>query len=71
MTRVFACSVLVLTATSCAIVPQNRRRYIMDRTMPAADEPLEKRALREFHTIREGAAGGDGKPAGGGCGCTN
>jgi hypothetical protein len=63
--------VALLALTQCAMVPQNRRRYIMDRTMPAADDPLEKRALRKFHTVREGAAGGDGKPAGGGCGCSN
>jgi hypothetical protein len=62
---------LFLGSASCAVVPQNRRRYVVDRTMPAADDPLERRALREFHTTREGAAGGDGKPAGGGCGCSN
>jgi len=64
--------VVVLAATSsCAVVPQNRRRYIADPTMPAADDPLEKRTLRKLHTSREGSAGGDGKPAGGGCGCGN
>ncbi|HEY0465816.1 MAG TPA: DUF4266 domain-containing protein [Polyangiaceae bacterium] len=62
----------LLSATSaCAIVPQNRRQYLADPTMPAQDDALERRAARKFHTIREGAAGADGKPAGGGCGCGN
>jgi len=63
---------LLLSATSaCAIVPQNRRQYLADPTMPAQDDALERRAARKFHTTREGAAGADGKPAGGGCGCGN
>ena len=63
---------LLLSATSaCAIVPQNRRQYLADPTMPAQDDALERRAARKFHAIREGAAGADGKPAGGGCGCGN
>ena len=62
----------LLSATSaCAIVPQNRRQYMADPTMPAQDDALERRAARKFHTTREGAAGADGKPAGGGCGCGN
>jgi Domain of unknown function (DUF4266) len=56
---------------ACAVVPQNRRQYLVDPTMPAQDDVLERQALRKFHTSREGAAGADGKPAGGGCGCGN
>jgi hypothetical protein len=56
---------------ACAIVPQNRRQYLVDPTMPAQDDALEQRAIRKLHTSREGAAGADGKPAGGGCGCGN
>jgi len=63
---------LLLAGTSaCAIVPQNRRQYLADPTMPAQDDALERRAARKFHTSREGAAGADGKPAGGGCSCGN
>jgi len=63
---------LLLSATSaCAIVPQNRRQHLADPTMPAQDDALERRAMRKFHNTREGAAGADGKPAGGGCGCGN
>ncbi|HEX2672304.1 MAG TPA: DUF4266 domain-containing protein [Polyangiaceae bacterium] len=68
----FALLLLSLAASSaCAIVPQNRRQYLADRTMPAQDDGLERRASRKFHTSREGAAGADGKPAGGGCSCGN
>ena len=65
-------SLIALSATSaCAIVPHNRRQFLADPTMPAQDDALERRASRKFHTSREGAAGADGKPAGGGCGCGN
>jgi hypothetical protein len=63
---------LLLSGTgACAIVPQNRRQYLVDPSMPAQDDVLERRVMRKFHTSREGAAGADGKPAGGGCGCSN
>lgn len=57
--------------TGCAIVPQTRRRYLADPTMQLSESPLEDKARRKLHTAREGAAGGDGEPAGGGCGCGN
>lgn len=56
---------------ACAIVPKNRRRYLADPTMQASESPLEDRSRHKLHTAREGAAGGDGEPAGGGCGCSN
>ncbi len=62
---------LLCSAEACAMVPQNRRQYLVDPTMPAQDDALERQAVRKFHTSREGAAGADGKPAGGGCGCGN
>ena len=49
----------------------NRRQYLADPTMQAQDDPLAARARAKMHTSREGAAGGDGEPAGGGCGCGN
>jgi hypothetical protein len=68
----FGFFLVLLSATSaCAIVPQNRRQFWADPSMPAQDDALERRATRKFHTSREGAAGADGKPAGGGCGCGN
>jgi hypothetical protein len=54
----------------CVVVPQNRRRYLADPTM-VADDPLETRARDKLHTSREAASGGNGQPAGGGCGCGN
>jgi len=63
--------VLLCGTGACAIVPQNRRQYLVDPSMPAQDDVLERRVMRKFHTSREGAAGADGKPAGGGCGCSN
>ncbi len=62
---------LAAILTGCAVVPKNRRQYLADPTMQASDSPLEDRARRKLHTAREGAAGGDGEPAGGGCGCSN
>jgi hypothetical protein len=62
---------LLFGSGGCAIVPQNRRQYLADPTMPAQDDVLEKRVMRKWHTSREGAAGADGKPAGGGCSCGN
>ncbi|HET7539266.1 MAG TPA: DUF4266 domain-containing protein [Polyangiaceae bacterium] len=72
--RTLACGGLLLllaASSACAVVPQNRRQYLADPTMPAQDDGLERRAARKFHSSREGAAGADGKPAGGGCSCGN
>lgn len=63
--------VVAMATGGCAVVPKNRRRYLADPTMQATDSPLEERARHKLHTSREGAAGGDGQPAGGGCGCGN
>jgi hypothetical protein len=39
--------------------------------MQGSDDVLRDRAHAKIHSAREGAAGGDGEPAGGGCGCSN
>lgn len=62
---------LSLVVASCAVVPKNRRQHLADPTMAASPDPLEDRAERKMHMSREGANGGDGQPAGGGCACTN
>lgn len=62
---------LALVLGGCVVVPQNRREYLADPTMQLVDDPLEARSNRKMWTAREGAAGGDAKPAGGGCGCSN
>jgi len=63
--------VVLLAQAGCAVVPKNRRGYLADPTMQMSESPLEDRARRKLHSTREGAAGGDGEPAGGGCGCGN
>lgn len=62
---------LIGLAGACAIVPKNRRQHLADPTMQPDEDRLHRRAATKLHTVREGAAGGDGEPAGGGCGCSN
>jgi hypothetical protein len=60
---------LLLAASACATVPQNRRARLADPMMSLTDEPLEAARRQRLYDTREGAAGGDGASAGGGCGC--
>jgi hypothetical protein len=62
-------AILAMSATACATVPQNRRARLADPMMSVTDEPLEAARRQKFYDVREGAAGGDGAAAGGGCGC--
>jgi Domain of unknown function (DUF4266) len=55
--------------TGCATVPQNRRARLADPMMTVTDEPLDAYRRQKLYDSREGAAGGDGASAGGGCGC--
>jgi hypothetical protein len=55
--------------TACATVPQNRRAHLADPMMNLNDEPLDAYRRQKLYDTREGAAGGDGTAAGGGCGC--
>jgi hypothetical protein len=61
--------VFVLGLSGCAIVQQNRRAELADPLMALDEDPLEAHKKAKFYSTREGAAGGDGVPAGGGCGC--
>lgn len=54
---------------SCVTVPQNRRARLADPMMSVSDDPLETYRKQKLYNSREGAAGGDGVAAGGGCGC--
>jgi hypothetical protein len=56
-------------AGGCALVPQNRRAALADPLMQFDEDSLEAHKKSKFYSTREGAAGGDGTPAGGGCGC--
>ena len=67
--RRFLLVVLAGALAGCAIVPQNRRAKLAEPTMAIHEDPLEASQREKFHSTREGAAGGDGSTAGGGCGC--
>ncbi len=71
MLRAMTFALLGALAAGCVVVPKTRQRWLNDPTMLASESPLEDRARRKLHTAREGAGGGDGLPAGGGCGCGN
>ena len=62
-------AVLGLAVSACATVPQNRRAHLADPMMSLTDEPLDGARRQKLYDVREGAAGGDGASAGGGCGC--
>jgi hypothetical protein len=64
-----ALPILALSTWACATVPQNRRARLADPMMSLTDEPLDAARRQKLYDTREGAAGGDGAPAGGGCGC--
>jgi hypothetical protein len=54
---------------ACVVVPQSRRGRLADPIMQMSDEPLDAYRKQKVYSTREGAAGGDGTAAGGGCGC--
>ena len=59
----------VASSAGCAIVPQNRRKHLADPMMRFDTDALDAHAHQKLYGTREGAAGGDGVPAGGGCAC--
>jgi hypothetical protein len=69
MTRIVGGALATLLLTGCATVPQNRRARFADPMMTLTDEPLDAARRQKLYDTREGAAGGDGATAGGGCGC--
>ena len=71
MFRVSALVASIALVSGCAIVPKNRRKHLADPTMQADEDRLRDKQHGKIHDTREGAAGGDGEPAGGGCGCAN
>ncbi len=62
-------ALLLIALPSCVIVPRYQRGTLADPAMDASSDSVGARAMRKFHWAREGAAGGDGMAAGGGCGC--
>ena len=69
MTRVLFSLFAIVVLAGCAAVPQNRRERLADPMMSLTDDPLETYRKQKLYNTREGAAGGDGAAAGGGCGC--
>jgi hypothetical protein len=64
-----AIEALAIGTSGCATVSQNRRAHLADPMMGVTDEPLDAYRRQKLYDTREGAAGGDGAAAGGGCGC--
>lgn len=64
-----AVGALLLPAFGCAAVPQTRRARLADPMMSLTDEATDAYRRQKVYDSREGAAGGDGATAGGGCGC--
>ena len=62
-------ALLLLVLPSCVMVPRYQRGTLADPAMDGSSDSIGSRAMRKFHWAREGAAGGDGMAAGGGCGC--
>jgi hypothetical protein len=60
---------LALSSAGCVIVPQNRRAKLADPIMAFSQDPTETHRKQKLYSTREGAAGGDGVTAGGGCAC--
>lgn len=58
-----------LATAGCVIVPQNRRARLADPMMSSSVDALEAHRKQKLYSTREGAAGGDGLAAGGGCAC--
>jgi len=67
--RALAAAGLALALAGCAVVPQNRRKHLADPMMQFETDALDAHRRQKLYSTREGAAGGDGAPAGGGCGC--
>ena len=55
--------------SACANVHQIDRYYLGKRIMQYEPDAHRDGFRNEFNTIREGASGGTGQNAGGGCGC--
>ncbi|APR85124.1 Hypothetical protein A7982_10473 [Minicystis rosea] len=60
---------LAVSVTGCVVVPQNRRAKLADPMMAFSQDSLETHRKQKLYSTREGAAGGDGLTAGGGCAC--
>ena len=69
MKQVLIVALLAVVLSGCVIVPQNRRGRLADPMMAFSPDALEAHRKQKLYSTREGAAGGDGITAGGGCAC--
>lgn len=60
---------LVALACGCLRVHQIDRENLSSRVMQFEPMGARQGFLNDLHSIREGASGGVGQSAGGGCGC--
>lgn len=67
--KTLAFVLLALIVSGCVVVPQNRRARLADPMMAFSPDALETQRKQKLYSTREGAAGGDGVTAGGGCAC--
>ena len=65
----FIAALAALSAAACNTVEFHERRLLGDRAMQGADGETETHFLQKVRYSDEGAAGGIGTGAGGGCGC--
>ncbi len=63
------CLLLTAFMPACANVQQIDRGRLARKIMQYEPMPHQEAFVTEMHSIREGAAGGAGHSAGGGCGC--
>ncbi len=69
MKKILVVALLAPVCAGCVIVPQNRRGRLADPMMAFTQDALEAHRKQKLYSTREGAAGGDGITAGGGCAC--
>ena len=67
--KVLPVVLFALVSSGCVVVPQNRRAKLADPMMALSPDALEAHRKAKLYSSREGAAGGDGVTAGGGCAC--
>jgi len=67
--KYLALALCALAVSGCVIVPQNRRARLADPMMAFSQDATETHRKQKLYSTREGAAGGDGLTAGGGCAC--
>jgi hypothetical protein len=67
--KYLAFTLLALSVSGCVVVPQNRRARLADPMMAFSPDATETHRKQKLYSTREGAAGGDGITAGGGCAC--